>query len=138
VYFLDIGLQLGVHSGLGSLALRGGLSGGLGGAGGEQSSLALLLGNGVSLEERVVDLGHVNAVEGHLGGGGHNVLLVHSAQRDTVHGVGAYGGAGREAKERDISKKTHTILLTKECSAMKTARQHNMQWEKSSYLIITS
>ena len=86
---VDIGLQLGIYSGLESLSLGGGDGGLGGGAGLEQGLLALLLGGALSLEDSIIDLGHINAIQRHLGGGGNDVLLVHSAQGDTVNGVRA-------------------------------------------------
>ena len=99
LHLVDVGLELGVHSGLGSLALGGG-DGGLGGGTSlEQGLLALLLVGSLSLEHSVVDLGHVNAVQGHLGGGGNDVLLVHAAKGNTVDGVGACDKQQNEGDE---------------------------------------
>lgn len=89
LHLINISLQLGIHSGLERLSLGGGDGGLGGGAGLEESLLALLLGHGLSLEHGIGDLGHINAIQVHLGGGGNDVSLVHSAQRDTVEVVGA-------------------------------------------------
>lgn len=84
-YFSNVGRELGIDSGLGSLSLRGG-HGGLGGVV-EQSLLSLLGDLLLAGEESIVNLGHINAIDRHLGGGADHVALVHSAKRDTVAGI---------------------------------------------------
>lgn len=87
LHLINTSLQRTIDGVLERLSLGGGDGGLGGGAGLEQGLLTLLLGSGLSLESGIGDLGHINAGEGHLGGGGNHVSLVHSAEGDTVEVV---------------------------------------------------
>lgn len=80
---INISLQGGINGLLGGLSLRGS-DGGLGGLGIEQSLLTDLAGGLLTGEEGIVDLGHINASSGDVGGGGNHVSLVNSAQRNAI------------------------------------------------------
>lgn len=104
LHLINTSLQRTIDGVLERLSLGGG-DGGLGGSAGlEQGLLALLLGGSLSLEQGIGDLGHINAGEGHLGGGGNHVLLVHSAEGDTVEVVRTC-----MKKRKEVTKSQHTV-----------------------------
>lgn len=80
IHFIDVLLELGIYGGLGGLAGSGSIS---------ASSLGGIGLVGLTGEERIVDLGHIHAVQGDVGGGGNDVLLVDTTKGDAVAGVGA-------------------------------------------------
>ncbi len=85
---LNICLQNSIHSILSTLSLGGG-HGSLGRFGIEQSILAFLSNGLLTREECIVNFGSVNTSDGHLGGCGNDVSLVHSAEGDAVDNVRA-------------------------------------------------
>lgn len=60
----------------------------LGGHGGDLDG-GLLLGGDIALEKRISNLANIHTSDRHLGARGNNVLLVDTAKRHTVEGVGA-------------------------------------------------
>jgi len=122
LHLINTSLQRTIDGVLERLSLGGG-DGGLGGSAGlEQGLLALLLGGSLSLEQGIGDLGHINAGEGHLGGGGDHVLLVHSAKGDTVEVVRTC--VKNEKKQQKVS-----IKLKRKC------RQNKLSANRRSILI---
>ena len=82
---LDIGLKLRIDGSLGSLSGLGGDSGLLGSV--EQSLLTLLDDLLLASEEGIIDLGDIDAIDRHLGGGGNDVSLVDTAKRNSVDAI---------------------------------------------------
>lgn len=85
---VDVGLELSINGILQSLLLRADSLNRL--LSGEKSLLTLDLLLLLASEEGIINLGDIDAIKGDLGGGGDDILLVDTAERNTVDTIRTY------------------------------------------------